>query len=74
MLPARPIGPFRPRSPGIPGKPCGPKQRYQNKLFIRKQSLPSANRVKCYIPVIPIAPLPGHWQSRRGPQPLHSEP
>lgn len=25
------------------------------------------------IPVIPIAPFPGHWQSRLGPQPLHSE-
>jgi len=21
-----------------------------------------------------MAPFPGHWQSRRGPQPLHSDP
>lgn len=25
-------------------------------------------------PEIPIAPFPGHWQSRLGPHPLHSEP
>ncbi len=24
--------------------------------------------------MIPIAPFPGHWQSRLGPQPLQSEP
>ena len=31
-------------------------------------------RKKLNVPVKPITPLPGHWQSRLGPHPLHSEP
>lgn len=40
----------------------------------RSFSIDRSIRFVSNVPVIPMAPLPGHWQSRRGPHPLHSLP